>query len=431
MSSGFSMTRRRPSDATARSVSAHRNICFCLRLQIEMDQRLNPYTPGSGIKPLKLTGRDGDLEAFGVLLERLASGQPERSLIYSGLRGVGKTVLLLEFETLAREAGWVCNDVEEVGSGDFRQTFAELAYQMLLSMSRRERMRARATAALGVLKAFSVGVPGGFTAKLDVEAASGTADSGDPERDLAVLLVEVGQVAQSGGTGAVFFLDEMQALDATALAAVCMSMNRVGQRGLPVALVGAGLPPLPRLLRAAKPYAERMFAYHELDRLSDAEARMALVAPAALREVEYEAPAVELVLKASAGYPHFIQEYGRVLWNEADSSPITARDIKGAQALITEALSRRFFKDRFEMASDAEQRYLAAMADLGDGPVRSADVALRAGYKDRGSTSVLRESLLRKDLVYSPRRGLVDFTVPLFAGYLRGQHPLASFVDDS
>jgi hypothetical protein len=102
-----------------------------------MDQRLNPYTPGSGVKPLKLTGRDRDLEAFRVLLERLVGGQPERSLIYSGLRGVGKTVLLLEFETLAREAGWVCNDVEEVGSGDFRQTFAELAYQMLLSMSRR------------------------------------------------------------------------------------------------------------------------------------------------------------------------------------------------------------------------------------------------------------------------------------------------------
>jgi hypothetical protein len=100
-----------------------------------MDQGLNPYTPGSGIKPLKLAGRDGDLEAFSVLLERLASGQHERSLVYSGLRGVGKTVLLLEFETLAREAGWACNDVEEVGSGDFRQTFAELAYQMLLSMS--------------------------------------------------------------------------------------------------------------------------------------------------------------------------------------------------------------------------------------------------------------------------------------------------------
>lgn len=218
-----------------------------------MDQRLDPYTPGSGVKPLKLARRDRDLETFEVLISRLSDGQSERSMIYSGLRGVGKTVLLLEFETLAREAGWVCNDVEEVGSGDFRLTFAELAYQLLLSMSRKERMRARASAALSVLKAFSVGLPGGFAAKLDVDVAKGTADSGDPERDLATLIVEVGQVARAGGTGAIFFLDEMQALSEPALAAVCMAMNRVGQRSLPVALVGAGLPPLPRLLRAAKP----------------------------------------------------------------------------------------------------------------------------------------------------------------------------------
>jgi len=393
----------------------------------EMDQRLNPYTPGSGVKPRKLAGRDGELRAFSLLLERLADGQPERSLIYSGLRGVGKTVLLLEFETLAREAGWACNEVEEVGSGDFRQTFAELAYQMLLSMSRRKRMQARATAALGVLKAFSLGAPGGVTARIEVEALRGTADSGDPERDLAALLTEVGQVAHSGGTGAVFFLDEMQALHATALAAVCMSMHRVGQRSLPVALVGAGLPPLPRQLRAAKPYAERMFAYHELDRLSDAEARLALVAPAAQFDVEYEPAAVARILEASGGYPHFLQEYGRVLWNEVERSPIRARDVDSAQALISDALSRRFFRDRFESASDAEQRYLSAMADVGDGPVGSTQVAARAGYKDARSASLLRENLLRKDLIYSPRRGVVAFTVPLFAAYVRQQHPLASF----
>ncbi len=365
-----------------------------------------------------------------MLLERLADGRPERSLIYSGLRGVGKTVLLLEFETLTRESGWVCNDVEEVGSGDFRQTFAELAYQLLLSMSLRERMQKRASKAFGVLKAFSVGIPGGLSARIDVEVATGTADSGDPERDLAVLLVEVGQVAKSGGTGAVFFLDEMQGLNGAALAAVCMAMNRVGQRELPVALVGAGLPPLPRLLRTAKPYAERMFAYHELDRLSDAEARTALVAPAGQHDVAYEAAAVELIVKASAGYPHFIQEYGRVLWNEVERSPISADDVEGARALIDEALDRRFFKDRFETASDAEQRYLAAMADVGDGPIRTAEVAARAGYKDSAGASVVRDALLRKDLVYSPRRGLIDFTVPLFGGYLRRQYPLSSFEDE-
>lgn len=395
-----------------------------------MDQRANPYTPGSGVKPLKLAGRDPDLDGFRVLLDRLAAGRPERSLIYSGLRGVGKTVLLLEFETLTRERGWVCNDVEEVGSGDFRQIFAEIAYQLLLSMSLRKRMEKRAKKALGVLKAFSIGIPGGLSARIDVEAAAGTADSGDPERDLAVLLVEVGQVAKSGGTGVVFFLDEMQSLNEAALAAVCIAMNRVGQRELPVALVGAGLPPLPRLLRTAKPYAERMFAYHELDRLSDAEARSALVAPAGQHDVAYDQDAVELIVSASAGYPHFIQEYGRVLWNEVETSPISASDVQGARALIDDALDRRFFKDRFEMASDAEQRYLAAMADGGKGPVRTAQVAARAGYKDSAGASVVRDALLRKDLVYSPRRGLIDFTVPLFGEYLRRQYPLSGFDEE-
>src|ERR1700758_4599526 len=135
-----------------------------------MDQRLDPYTPGSGVRPLKLAGRDRELESFQVLIARLSDGLPERSLIYSGLRGVGKTVLLLEFETLARESGWVCNDVEELGSGDFRQTFAELAYQLLLSMSLRERMQKRAKTALGVLKAFSLGIPGGVSARIEVDA---------------------------------------------------------------------------------------------------------------------------------------------------------------------------------------------------------------------------------------------------------------------
>ena len=172
-----------------------------------------------------------------------------------------------------------------------------------------------------------------------------------------------------------------------------------------------------------------MFAYHELDRLSEAEARTALVAPAGQHDVRYEPEAVELIVQASAGYPHFIQEYGRVLWNEVERSPISAGDVEGARALIDEALDRRFFKDRFEMASDAEQRYLAAMAEAGDGPVRTAEVAARAGYKGSAGASVVRDALLRKDLVFSPRRGQIDFTVPLFGGYLRRQYPLSSLDD--
>ena len=116
-----------------------------------------------------------------------------------------------------------------------------------------------------------------------------------------------------------------------------------------------------------------------------------------------------------------------MLWNEVETSPIGARDVKSAQALISEALSRRFFRDRFETASDAEQRYMAAMAELGDEPVRTAGVATRAGYKEAKSTSLLRDNLMRKDLIFSPRRGVVAFTVPLFGAYMREHHPVVSF----
>jgi hypothetical protein len=144
-------------------------------------------------------------------------------------------------------------------------------------------------------------------------------------------------------------------------------------------------------------------------------------------DVGFEPNAVKLILEASAGYPHFLQEYGRVLWNEVETSPIRARDVRSSQALISEALGRRFFRDRFETATDAEQRYMSAMAELGDDPVRTADVAARAGYKNLASAATLRDGLLRKDLIYSPRRGLVAFTVPLFAAYMREHHPLESF----
>src|SRR5271154_2748772 len=149
-----------------------------------MQKRDNPYTPGAGRKPPNLAGRDGDLENFQELIERLAAGGYERSLIYSGLRGVGKTVLLMELDVLASEAGWATTDVQEVGSQpDFRVTFARMAARVLRGMSRRHRVKDRVERALGVVKAFSLAVPSGIQLKLDVDVASGIADSGDPEQD--------------------------------------------------------------------------------------------------------------------------------------------------------------------------------------------------------------------------------------------------------
>jgi hypothetical protein len=397
-----------------------------------VNKRDNPYTPGAGRKPPNLAGRDADLENFQALTERVATGGYERSLIYSGLRGVGKTVLLMEFDVLATEAGWATTDVQEVGSQpDFRVTFARMAARLLREMSSRHRVKERVERALGVVKAFSVAVPGVVSLKLDVEAASGLADSGDPEQDLTDLIREIGEVAQATGSGALFLIDEMHNLDAASLAAICIAFQAVSRAGLPVAMAAAGLPVLQVRLMSAKPYADRLFQYHELGRLPEAAARSALVAPAVTRGVDYEERAALRVVREAAGYPYFLQEYGLELWNHAETSPITLGDVDAVREIVTDSLARNFFGTRFQMATDAEQRFLAAMASLDDPPYRTADVARAYGARDQRGVSVHRESLISKGLIWSPRRGQLDFTVPLFAEYVRDNHPIASFEDAS
>ena len=396
-----------------------------------VQRRDNPYTPGAGRRPPYLAGRDRDLEEFSSLLDVLASRGAERSLVYYGLRGVGKTVLLMELDILASEAGWATTDVQEVGSQpDFRSTFAQMAARLLREMSLRHRMRDRVERALGVVKAFSVVVPGGVQLKLDVDAISGVADSGDPEQDLVELLREIGQTAAAAGSGALFLIDEMHNLDSSSLAAVCMAFQAVSRDALPVVLVGAGLPDLEVRLMRAKPYADRLFEYRELGRLRDPEAHVAVVKPAGTLGVEFTRDAADEVLRLSAGYPYFLQEYGRELWNAAETSPITMVDVDEVSDLVQEQLARTFYGTRFDLASDAEQRYLAAMASLGQAPYATAAVARAWGAENQRQTSPHRDSLIQKGLIWSPRRGQVDFTVPLFAEFLLGHHPIGAFNDE-
>ena len=392
-----------------------------------MNKRDNPYTPGAGRKPRTLAGRDQDLESFQSLVERLDAGSYERSLIYTGLRGVGKTVLLMEFDVLASEAGWATTDVQEVGSNaDFRTTFAGMANRLLMNMSRRHRAKQRIERALAVVKSFSVGLPGAVSIKLDVDAAAGIADSGDAEQDLAGLFREIGEVAQANQMGALFLIDEMQNLDTPSLSAICMAFQGISRAGLPVAMVGAGLPDLRVRLLSAKPYADRLFSYEQLGRLSEGAARSALIGPAAAAGADYDEEAARQIVHEAAGFPYFIQEYGRELWNFAETTPITVADLDSAREIVKDSLARNFFGTRFEMATDTEQRYLSAMASLGEGPYPVGEVAHAFGVIDQRRASMHRESLIQKGLIWSPRRGQVDFTVPLFAEFLKENHPASN-----
>jgi hypothetical protein len=299
-----------------------------------------------------------------------------------------------------------------------------MANRLLLNMSRRHRARQRIERALSVVKAFSIAIPGAVELKVDVDAAAGIADSGDPEQDLAGLFREIGEVAAANQMGALFLIDEMQNLETRSLSAICMAFQAVSRAGLPVAMVGAGLPDLRVRLLAAKPYADRLFTYEELGRLSEPAARSALVGPAAAAGADYDEEAVRQIVAEAAGFPYFIQEYGRELWNFAEATPITVADLDSARGIVKDSLARSFFGTRFEMATDTEQRYLAAMGSLGEGPYPVGEVARAFGANDQRRVSMHRESLIQKGLIWSPRRGQVDFTVPLFAEFLKENHPV-------
>jgi len=394
-----------------------------------VNKRDNPHTPGAGRKPPTLAGRDLDLENFGSLIERLTAGSYERSLIYSGLRGVGKTVLLMEFDVLASEAGWATTDVQEVGSQpDFRVTFARMAARLLREISRRHRVKDRVERALGVVKAFSIAVPSGIQLKLDVEAASGVADSRDPEQDLTDLLREIGEVAQQvAGSGALFLIDEMHNLDTSSLAATCIAFQAISRRSLPRrhgrrraarSSRSGSCPPSPTLT-ACSSTTNSGGSPSARSRGADR--------PAATRGIGYEEEAARQVVRESAGYPLLhpgvrprALEPRRDRTDRGRGRRGRARD---RHRLPRAQLLRHAISDGYRRRAALP----SAMASLSAPPYPTSAVAQAYGANDQRGVSVHRDALIQKGLIWSPRRGRLDFTVPLFAEYLRDNHPIASF----
>jgi AAA ATPase domain len=387
-----------------------------------MDAVANPYTMSAGNPPPALTGRDAQLQQWEVLVRRLSAGRNDQSMIVSGLRGVGKTVLLLEFQGIADRAGWITSDAIEVRSDtDFRAELADRAFQALTHLDRRVGLGERARGFAKLLQGFRVGVgaDGGVEFSFDASAQGST---GDLERDLTELFVQLGDVARQHGTGVAFFVDEMQFLKRSELEAVAAAMHRMSQKRLPVALAGTGLPQLPGLVVEAKSYAERLFSYPHLDRLAPDAAREALERPAREGNVAFEDVALERMLELSGRYPAFLQAYGREVWNTAPRSPITIEDVRAAEPIVQSKLDEQFFHVRFEKATPTERRYMSAMAALGDGPQQTGQVAAETGYASASGGSVHRDALIKKGLIYSPEHGVVDFTVPHFAAFMRRRY---------
>jgi hypothetical protein len=389
-----------------------------------MDRYDNPYTPGAGVKPPALVGRDAEVSDFDVAVTRLGRGHHSRSFIFDGLRGVGKTVLLNELDVLAREQSWISSGVVECNEDDaLAPLIAKVAHRTLRKLKRGKQVSAAAQRALGALKAFAFTFEDGrWQFNLDVDALTGVADSGELGDDIVELLAEVGKAAVERGAGLVVLLDEMQFLGRDDLATLSTAMHRISQENMPILLVGAGLPQLPLMLKDAKPYTERLFDYRTIGSLSEGQAASALTIPAERHGAGFDQEAVRFIVANTAGYPQFIQQWGQVVWKEAEGDRISLEDAQSAEELVNDELDRRFFRDRYERATEAEKIYMASMADLGDGPHSSAAVAGHMG-KAQKDVSVRRAGLLEKGLIFNPVDTELDFTVPHFARFIRRVHP--------
>lgn len=393
-----------------------------------MDPVRNPFAPGAGSPPPELAGRHEIIEQAQTVLRRTALRKPTQSPILVGLRGVGKTVLLVKIQQMAEDEGFRTVYAEAHEGKTLPELILPGIRQALFSLSTVANAKDKAKRGLRVLKSFVSGLKvsvGEIEIGLSIDPETGSADSGDIESDLPELILAVGEAAAAAGKPIALFIDELQYLTNKEFSSLIMAIHRTTQRGLPVVLIAAGLPQILGLAGNSKSYAERLFTYPDIGALKEIDARRAIVAPIEDEGVKIEEAAVEQILSVTERYPYFLQQWGHEAWNVAQNDTIRAKDVFQANNNALAKLDESFFKVRFERCTKGEKRYMRALAELGSGASRSGDVAdiLRVKVTSLGP---VRSSLIKKGMIYSPNHGDVDFTVPLFHKYMMRVMPTLS-----
>ena len=385
-----------------------------------MNPSNNPFAPGAGTRPPELAGRDDILNDVKISYTKASRGLPSRSFMFTGLRGVGKTVLLNEIARIADESGHVITSSIESPE---RERLADLLYplmgKVLRQLSAEELAKDVITKAFGALKNFARGLKVRFN---DIEITiggdtPGIADSGNIEYDLPDMFVLIGQAAQKANQTWLLLIDEVQYLSEQDLSALIVAMHKISQRGLPVVFVGAGLPQIARLAGEAKSYSERLFDWRRIGALSPEATKQAVIIPLQSQNADIKEDALEKFVTETEGYPFFIQTLAFQSWLTAKESPIKLEDVQKAQDAAIKNLDEGFFRVRFERLTDREIDYVKIMAMLGEGPYLVSDIR----KKSKESTAALskqRDGLIKKGMIFSPKYGYVDFTVPLFAEFL-------------
>ncbi|MEJ1228557.1 ATP-binding protein [Pseudomonas sp. CCNWLW56] len=386
-----------------------------------MDPYRNPFAPGAGSRPPELAGRDQILEAARIACGRAINGRSARSIMLLGLRGTGKTVLLNEIGKIAKQEGLLVSKVESPE----RESLARLLYpemrKVMRALSSVEAAKQIANRGLKGLRSFAsifkIDIGG---IEIGVEPEPGLADSGNLQYDLPDLFTVIGEAAQAAGKGWILLIDEVQYLTEADLSALIVSVHHMSQEGLPVLLVGAGLPQVARLAGEAKSYAERLFLYPEVGALDQASAVIAVQKPIVEEEASIDTAALDSIVDRTQGYPFFLQEWASTAWNNAEGPEITVDDVEHSYAETLASLDAGFFRVRIDRLTPSEVQFVKTMSELGDGPYAIADIAKAMG-RSQSSLGPTRANIISKGMIYSTDHGYLNFTVPLFAEYMRRQ----------
>lgn len=383
----------------------------------------SPYTPGAGAMPRYLSGREDMLCAADKVLEAVAMGYPQKPVIYYGLRGVGKTVLLNAVEEMAEELDILYTHIEIAEKRSFLVQVANASKKIIHRMSVIESVKDLGHKALGILQAFQVTYnPEEQTFSAGISEPSMYVSSGILSDDLTEMFVAMGRMAAKAQRAVCFFVDEIQYMKTNEMEALINALHRVNQLRLPITIYGAGLPKILKIMGEVKSYSERLFQYIEVAELSDTAAAEAIVRPAAELSVKYEEGAVDKIKELSKGYPFFIQELCNTVWEETEGEIIRQSDVERVIPAFLEELDKGFFKIRYDRCTKKEHDFLFAMVKCGELPCTIANVAEILG-KRVSSTSPTRAQLISKGIIYSTGHGEIDFTVPQFDAYLKRINP--------
>lgn len=380
--------------------------------------KVNPYRPGAGLMPVYIAGRDEDIQNVSQMFDALTMDIPTQSIIFSGLRGVGKTVLINKLQSIAEEKGIFCKHIEIEERNDFISQIAECSQAFLRTISAKEKFKHLIQKPLEAIKSLVVSFnPEDNSFSLSMQDRE-LYVSNNLTQTLTEVFSTIGETAQKTETPICFFIDEIQYMKQNQLGSLIAALHRVNQLGYPIMIIGAGLPKIYKMLSDEKSYSERLFMYKKIDSLTDEQSEKAIEEPAKKFNIIYANEAINKIVEITKGSPFFIQQLCKIVYDKTNKDVIELSDVENCIDEFLSSLDERFFKSRYERCAESDKKFIFAMVECGELPCTISNVAHNLN-KTVGSISTTRAQLISKGIIYPVRYKELDFTVPEFSGYIQ------------